>query len=52
MMTSLCQGSGLTWMTSAFVIYYSIWPLFATHLQKDLDMSPAQVAISLTAFSS
>src|SRR5262244_2098260 len=32
------------WMTSAFVIYYSIWSLFATHLQKDLNFSPAQVA--------
>src|SRR5438093_3819947 len=31
-------------MTSAFVIYYSIWSLFATHLQKDLNFSPAQVA--------
>ena len=24
------------WMASAFVVYYSIWALFATHLQKDL----------------
>ena len=32
------------WMASAFVIYYSIWSLFATHLQKDLNFSPAQVA--------
>jgi SHS family lactate transporter-like MFS transporter len=40
-------GNTLTacwWMTSAFVIYYSIWSLFATHLQKDLSFSPAQVA--------
>jgi MFS transporter, SHS family, lactate transporter len=35
------------WMTSAFVIYYSIWSLFATHLQKDLNFSPAQVAMPI-----
>jgi len=29
---------------SGFVIYYSIWSLFATHLQRDLHFSPAQVA--------
>ena len=29
------------WMASGFVIYYSIWALFATHLQKDLSLSPA-----------
>jgi len=34
-------------MTSAFVIYYSIWSLFATHLQKDLNFSPAQVAMPI-----
>ena len=34
-------------MTSAFVIYYSIWSLFATHLQKDLNFSPAQVAVPI-----
>src|SRR5260370_14897160 len=31
-------------MASGFVIYYSIWSLFATHLQRDLHFSPAQVA--------
>src|SRR5439155_25470921 len=39
-------GNTLTacwWMTSAFVIYYSVWSLFATHLQRDLNFSPAQV---------
>jgi len=43
-------GNTLTacwWMTSAFVIYYSIWSLFATHLQKDLNFSPAQVAVPI-----
>jgi SHS family lactate transporter-like MFS transporter len=40
-------GNTLTacwWMASAFVIYYAIWALFATHLQKDLNLSPALVA--------
>ena len=40
-------GNTLTacwWMASAFVVYYSIWALFATHLQKDLHLSPALVA--------
>jgi SHS family lactate transporter-like MFS transporter len=32
------------WMASAFVVYYSIWALFATHLQKDLNLSPGLVA--------
>jgi SHS family lactate transporter-like MFS transporter len=32
------------WMASAFVVYYSIWALFATHLQKDLNLSAAMVA--------
>ena len=32
------------WMASGFVIYYSIWALFATHLQKDLNLSPAMIA--------
>jgi len=33
------------WMASSFVVYYSIWALFPTHLQKDLHWTPAQVAI-------
>ena len=35
-------GNTLTaclWMASGFVVYYSIWALFATHLQKDLHLS-------------
>jgi len=32
------------WMASGFVTYYSINALFATHLQKDLGLSPALVA--------
>ena len=37
-------GNTLTacwWMASGFVTYYSIWALFATHLQKDLGLGPA-----------
>jgi MFS transporter, SHS family, lactate transporter len=43
-------GNTLTacwWMASAFVIYYSIWALFATHLQKDLGYSPGRVAMPI-----
>ena len=32
------------WMASGFVVYYSIWALFATHLQKDLGLAPGLVA--------
>ncbi|HUC73534.1 MAG TPA: MFS transporter [Stellaceae bacterium] len=32
------------WMASGFVTYYSINALFATHLQKDLGLSPGLVA--------
>jgi MFS transporter, SHS family, lactate transporter len=40
-------GNTLTacwWIASGFVVYYSIMALFATHLQKDLNLSPALVA--------
>src|SRR5260370_33689077 len=43
-------GNTLTacwWMTSAFVIYYSIWSLFRTHLQKPLNFCPTQAAIPI-----
>ena len=36
-------GNTLTacwWMASCMVTYYSIWALFATHLQKDLGLGP------------
>ena len=39
-------GNTLTacwWMASCFVTYYSIWALFATHLQKDLGLGPLMV---------
>ena len=35
------------WMASGFVVYYSIFSLFATHLQKDLGLSPGLVAVPL-----
>jgi SHS family lactate transporter-like MFS transporter len=40
-------GNTLTacwWIASGFICYYSINALFATHLQKDLGLSPALVA--------
>src|SRR6185312_133769 len=43
-------GNTLTacwWMASGFVVYYSIFGLFATHLQKDLGLSAALVSIPL-----
>ncbi len=36
--------SACWWMASGFLTYYSITALFATHLQKDLGLSPALVA--------
>ena len=41
-------GNTLTaclWMGTGFVVYYSTFGLFATHLQKDLGFSPALVAL-------
>ena len=35
------------WMTSCFVAYYSIWALFATHLQKDLGLGSLMVGLPL-----
>ena len=40
-------GNTLTacwWMASCMGTYYSIWGLFATHLQKDLGLSPGLIA--------
>src|SRR5438045_3241587 len=39
------------WMASNFVLYYSLTSLFATHLQKDLNMSPALLAIPILFFN-
>jgi len=35
------------WMVSNFALYYFIWALFATHLQLDLALGTAQVAIAI-----
>jgi SHS family lactate transporter-like MFS transporter len=35
------------WMASGFVVYYSVFGMFATHLQKDLQLSPQMVATPL-----
>ncbi len=35
------------WMASGFVVYYTTFGMFATHLQKDLGFSPAMVALPL-----
>ena len=36
--------SACWWMAGIFIVYYSIFALFATHLQKDLHYTPADVA--------
>jgi SHS family lactate transporter-like MFS transporter len=33
------------WMASGFIVYYSVYGMFATHLQKDLHFTAAQVAM-------
>lgn len=43
--------SACWWMISGFVVYYSINALFATHLQKDLHFTPAQVAFPVAMAS-
>jgi SHS family lactate transporter-like MFS transporter len=35
------------WMGSGFVVYYSVYGLFATHMQKDLHFSPGMVALPI-----
>jgi MFS transporter, SHS family, lactate transporter len=35
------------WMASAFCVYYSIWALFSTYLQKELHWTPLVVATPL-----
>ncbi len=35
------------WMGSGFVTYYTVFGLFATHLQKDLHFSPGSVALPI-----
>jgi len=43
-------GNTLTaclWMASGFVIYYSVYGMFATHLQKDLHLDAASTAMPI-----
>ena len=35
------------WMASSFVVYYSVYGMFATHLQKDLHLGAAMVAMPI-----
>ena len=35
------------WMASGFVVYYSVYGMFATHLQRDLHFTPALVALPI-----
>jgi SHS family lactate transporter-like MFS transporter len=39
--------NAILWMAAAFCVYYSIWALFATYLQKELQWTPAMVAVPL-----
>ena len=39
--------TGCVWMASAFCVYYSIWALFSTYLQKELGWTPLMVATPL-----
>jgi SHS family lactate transporter-like MFS transporter len=47
-------GNTLTacwWIASSAILYYSLTALFATHLQKDLGLSPALVATPFLLFN-
>ena len=35
------------WMASGFIVYYSVYGMFATHLQKDLHLSAGMVAMPI-----
>ena len=35
------------WMASGFVVYYSVYGMFATHLQKDLHLTAAETAMPI-----
>jgi SHS family lactate transporter-like MFS transporter len=39
--------NAILWMAAAFCVYYSIWALFATYLQKELKWTPGMVAVPL-----
>src|SRR5262249_16010965 len=36
--------TGCLWMAAAFCVYYSIWALFSTYLQKEMNWTPLMVA--------
>jgi MFS transporter, SHS family, lactate transporter len=37
--------TGVAWMASAFCVYYSIWALFPTYLQRELHWSPKDIFV-------
>jgi MFS transporter, SHS family, lactate transporter len=37
--------TGCLWMAANFCVYYSIWAMLGTYLQKELGWTPAQVAV-------
>jgi SHS family lactate transporter-like MFS transporter len=37
--------TGCLWMAANFWVYYSIWAMLGTYLQKELGWTPAQVAV-------
>lgn len=39
--------TGILWMAAAFCVYYSIWALFSSYLQKELNWTPLMVATPL-----
>jgi MFS transporter, SHS family, lactate transporter len=39
--------TGCLWMAANFCVYYSIWALMSTYLQKELGWTPAEVAVPL-----
>ena len=39
--------TGILWMAAAFCVYYSIWALFSSYLQKELNWTPQMVATPL-----
>ena len=39
--------TGVVWMAAAFCVYYSIWALFSTYLQKEMQWTPLMVATPL-----
>jgi SHS family lactate transporter-like MFS transporter len=39
--------TGVIWMAASFCVYYSIWALFSTYLQKEMQWTPLMVATPL-----